>query len=71
MSFDSGVKRYITGVATVVTRFPVDYRGHEDVCCDQCRFYSGRRCALTGEISYYPKQYRGEDCPLTLEEEST
>lgn len=71
MTFDSGVSRYITGTATVVARFPVDYRGNADICCDQCRFYRSRRCGLTDEVSNYPTRYRGDNCPLELEEEST
>ena len=68
MSFESGVSRYLTGTATVTTYFPVDNRGRADVCCDQCRFFYGRRCSLTGEVSPYPAKFIGSGCPLEIEE---
>ena len=67
-SYDSGVSDYKFGVATVIAPFPVDRRGKEFICCDQCKFYYGRRCALTGEISAFPGTHRGDQCPLIFEE---
>ena len=68
-SYDSGVADYKFGIATVIAPFPVDRRGNVHACCDQCKFYYGRRCALTGEISAFPSTHRGDQCPLIFEEE--
>ncbi len=70
MSFDSGVKSYIIGRATVEVGFPVDFRGNADVTCTQCFFFreSSKRCALTGQISEYPTKYVGSHCPLEIVE---
>jgi len=68
MSFETGVSRYITGTATVKAFFPVDRRGKEYIYCEQCKFFYGRRCALTGEISAFPGTHRGDKCPLDFEE---
>lgn len=68
-NFDSGVSRYVIGTATVVAHFPVDRKGNADICCEQCSFYHGRRCALNNEVCNYPSRYRGEFCPLEFEEE--
>lgn len=69
MPFDSGVKDYIKGTATVSVCFPVDFKGNADVCCMQCFFYreSSRRCSLTGAVSEYPQRYVGSNCPLEME----
>lgn len=71
--FDTGVSRYIYGIGTVMNPFPVDHRGNEDVCCEQCNFYGqrGRRCNLTQELVAYPARGRGRECPLELQEQST
>lgn len=68
-SFDCGVSKYVYGVATVMAPFPVDRKGKEYIVCDQCKFYIGRRCALTGEISAFPTTHQGDQCPLIFEEE--
>lgn len=70
MTFDSGVSGYKIGTAVVCNPFPKNSRGIPDICCDQCRFQYGRRCALTGEINAYPSKYRGDFCPLDFEEEN-
>lgn len=69
--FDSGVKSYIHGRATVDVYFPVDSKGNADINCTQCFFYreASRRCGLTGQISAYPTKYVGDSCPLEMEEE--
>ena len=71
MRFDSGVKSYIIGRATVEVSFPVDFRGNADVSCNQCFFFreASKRCALTGQISEYPAKYVGSHCPLEIVEE--
>lgn len=70
MSFESGVKSYITGVATVRVMFPIDFNDKADISCRQCRFFrrQSQTCGLNGEISYYPERYVGSMCPLELEE---
>ncbi len=70
MRFDSGVKDYIKGTATVSVCFPVDFKGNANVCCEQCFFYrdASRRCSLTGAVSEYPAKYVGSNCPLEMEE---
>ncbi|MGN1100911.1 MAG: hypothetical protein ACI4RG_01880 [Huintestinicola sp.] len=70
-NFDSGVKGYIIGKATVQNAFPVDFRGVADVSCRQCRFYrmSSRKCGLNEDLIPYPDKYIGPECPLEFEEE--
>lgn len=67
-NFDSGVKTYIRGYATVEATFPVDWNGNADICCCQCRFFrrSSQSCALNGQICEYPSKYVGSYCPLEL-----
>ena len=69
--FESGVARYIIGTATIRNHFPVDFRGNEDVCCEQCRYYQRyrRSCNLNDAICEYPSKSRGSQCPLTFEED--
>lgn len=69
--FSSGVSGYIKGAATVTVNFPIDMRGHADVCCGQCPYHSryDRVCRLNGEIVAYPEKYIGQRCPLTFEDE--
>ena len=69
--FESGVKSYIRGRATVEVNFPVDLKGNADINCSQCFFFreASRRCGLTGQISAYPTKYVGDSCPLEMEEE--
>ena len=62
--FETGVSRYIRGVAQIEVFFPVDRKGNPDLSCKQCRYFDGRRiCLLNGEIVNYP-QYLGVHCPL-------
>ena len=70
--FESGVKRYITGVAVVINRFPVDFKDRADISCSQCRFFrrSSVSCALNGAVCQYPEKYVGMDCPLEMEEDN-
>lgn len=65
-SFESGVSKYITGIAVVETHFPVDHKGNAFINCDQCNFYSrnGKRCNLTGRICEFPERYVSSHCPL-------
>lgn len=65
-NFDSGVKSYVTGVATVYVHFPVNWRDEEDISCKQCRFFrvTSRSCALNDEICAYPDKKVGDKCPL-------
>lgn len=65
-NFDSGVKRFIKGRATVVVGFPVDWRDNPDISCKQCPYYirATQRCALNQELVNYPDKYIGSNCPL-------
>lgn len=69
--FDSGVKSYVIGTATVENHFPVNWKGEPDVRCELCKFYSrsGRACRLNQEIVEYPDKYIGSKCPLNFGEE--
>lgn len=71
-SFESGVSRYVWGVATIRIPFPVDFRGNECICCAQCDLYSrsSGRCPITHEVTQYPDKYVGGNCPLEREEEN-
>ena len=67
-SFETGVSRYKIGTATVTAYFPVDHKGNEDVCCEQCDFYNmrARRCNLTKSLCPYPTRGIAPDCPLDI-----
>lgn len=71
VNFDKGVKSYIYGVHTVRVHFPVNHRDVADICCYQCNMFSRNTgiCQLTKEISEYPTQYVGSNCPLKFEGE--
>lgn len=72
--FSRGVKEYIRAHALVEVTFPVDFRDHAEVNCNQCKYYrrSYKKCGLNGEICEYPDKYIGSHCPLTfyVEEET-
>lgn len=70
--FESGVKGYITGVATVTVHFPVDWKDRAFVCCKQCPYLSSneRICQLNKQPVAFPAQYVGQDCPLEIVEEN-
>lgn len=64
-TFETGVSRYIKGVAEVENYFPVDLKGNPDLSCKHCRFYNQKmKCMLNGEITDYPEKYLGARCPL-------
>lgn len=69
--FETGIASYVWGVATVRVPFPVDYKGREDISCNQCRFYrrNSKSCALNGAVVQFPERYVGGECPLEMEEE--
>lgn len=69
--FDSGVKSYIVGTATVTVNFPVNWKGEPDVRCELCEFFSrtSRRCQINRAIVEYPEKYIGSLCPLNFGEE--
>lgn len=68
--FESGVKSYISGYATVAVLFPVDEKGRADVSCNQCYYFrrNYKSCALNGEICNYPDRYVGAMCPLKIKD---
>lgn len=74
-NFDSGVKSYIVGQATIHVSFPVSWRDEADVRCEMCQYYSrqARSCRLNGKIVEYPDKYIGSHCPLEfyVEEENS
>ena len=68
--FESGVKRYIKGTATLTVFFPVDFRDREFISCEFCRLFSrsSGRCNWTSEIVPFPEKSVGYECPLEREE---
>ena len=66
--FESGVKSYIDGTATVTIHFPVDMQGKAHINCYQCKLFSRNNgvCQLTKEVSEYPSMYVGSNCPLDI-----
>ena len=64
--FDSGIKAFVTGVATVYVNFPVNWKDEADVSCKQCRFFrtTSRSCALNDCVCAYPEKYVAAECPL-------
>ncbi len=69
-NFESGVKSYVIGIATVRVNFPVDFKDNADVCCYQCHFFSRNNgvCQLNKEVVAYPQKYVGANCPLEIGE---
>lgn len=70
--FESGVSRYITGVASVKVSFPVDHKGNADISCRQCWYFrkTSCTCGLNGAVCEYPEKYVGSHCPLRMEEQN-
>lgn len=71
-SFESGVKGYVLAVANIYMQFPIDHKGNEHVCCEQCWYYrtSSRVCGLTKKPVMMPDKYVGDECPfMPIEEE--
>lgn len=64
--FESGVSSYVKAQTTVTVYFPVDAKGNEYICCEQCEFFrtSSRSCALNGKVCQFPSKYVGQFCPL-------
>ena len=71
-SFESGVTKYIHGMAVVDVYFPVDKHGVPDISCRQCPYHrqQSRTCSLNGQIVAYPEHYVGQHCPLQYEDDS-
>lgn len=70
-TFETGVKSYIVGTATIEVNFPVNWRGEPDVRCELCECYSrsGHSCRINHRIVEYPDKYIGSMCPLNFGEE--
>lgn len=66
--FESGVKSYIKGVATITVGFPVDFKDRKCVACRYCPYLSSneRMCQLNKMPVAYPKDYVGDYCPLEI-----
>lgn len=64
--FESGVTAYVHGVALVEIYFPIDSKGTEYCCCEQCFYFreASRSCALNHETIAFPSRYVGDNCPL-------
>ena len=69
--FDTGIKGYVAAYARVTVLFPIDWKDHADVCCDQCYYYrrNYKTCGLNGEVCQYPTKYVGGSCPLEINED--
>lgn len=69
-NFESGVKDFVVGTATIQNLFPVDFKGNADISCVQCRYFSRNNgiCQITKEITAYPQKHVGTYCPLEMEE---
>lgn len=65
--FSSGIKGYVHTEAVVTVFFPIDWKGNEDICCDQCYYFrrNYKTCGLNGEVCQYPNKFVGGACPLT------
>ena len=64
--FESGVPKYVHGVALAEVYFPIDERGNAYCCCEQCRYYreNSRTCAQNKEVCNFPSKYVGTNCPM-------
>lgn len=64
--FETGVSKYVKGIATVENFFPVDDKGVAHLSCTHCRFYLRRNneCALNKELCHFPDHNLGDKCPL-------
>lgn len=65
-NFESGVKGYVKGKATVEVYFPIDWRGSVEIACKHCQFFvkANMRCGLNQSIVNFPEKYVGDNCPL-------
>lgn len=70
MSLDSGIYGHISGTAVIEVLFPIDKNGTIHAKCAKCRYLSTneRICKLNGEKVAFPNDYRGEHCPLSLDD---
>lgn len=68
MPFESGVKRFIKGVAVIEVNFPVDWNDKQYINCTQCQYLSSneRMCQLNKQPVQFPTRYVGDSCPLNL-----
>lgn len=70
MGADKAVTYYTWGTATLRVPFPLDYTS-----CQWCPYVRNEdslkrhRCLLTGEYLPFPFTSRGNECPITLDEE--
>ena len=70
-NFDSGVRGYVHAQAVVDVYFPIDAKGNEYACCEQCPYFrtGSSSCALNDKKCAFPSKYVGEWCPLNRVEE--
>lgn len=68
MAFESGVKRFIKGVAVIEVNFPVDWNDKEYITCTQCPYLSSneRMCQINKRPVQFPTRNVGYECPLNL-----
>lgn len=67
-NYDSGVKGYIKGVATIEVNFPVDKNGKSCVSCSMCPYFAKYdcKCKLNDRLCHFPSTHVGWACPLNF-----
>jgi hypothetical protein len=67
-NFESGIEDYLHFLLELDITFPIDKKGKSIVCCEYCKVFTGRRCAITEEVIFEPQKFVGFNCPLKKEE---
>lgn len=62
-----GQTEYVWYEATVRVPFPVDKRGTVIDTCEMCRRYYNHTCYLNWGFVPFPRDERGDKCPLKIE----
>lgn len=66
--FESGISDYLHFPITLDITFPLDRKGNAYICCEYCKLFTGRRCAVTEEVILDEKNFVGYNCPLKAKE---
>ena len=66
--FNSGISDYLHYPLVVDVTFPITDKGVPVIACEYCKLFTGRRCAVTGEVIFDSKKYVGYNCPLKEKE---
>ena len=66
IGFESGVPQFVHGIGLIHVYFPVDSKGREFCCCEQCQYYrySSKSCAITDFPCLSPTKSVGQFCNL-------